>query len=238
MGTLIKLSCELPGVCVATTGGRSSRGGVNSAPDTHPLPWDGWPLYCASDKVLACSLIDKAFATLAIPPERHYAGLGPGGRSAELAFLAVQASQVGYGDMKALFIARWRTVQPRRTAIHRQKPLIQMSSRAGLLAIVDPPSARHVFASIEQYDVIVGSENGSHFPRSIDAWLLTDAGRGQELLDRALDELAAKPDENQFSSLLFTAWTSAAPPAQKAQYLVRSTVYFQPDFELWISDLE
>ncbi len=209
---------------------------VESIPSPYAATALGWMALriAPRDKAAASSLIDKALSKLAEPPTSPLDELGLGGRPVELALLAVQASQVGYQDMDGIV---YRVLASRATSKDGFSPANAVESNvimAGLLGMVHVPSARHVLESIEQYDQIIGSDQRSNAPPDwLEAWLLTDTGRGRELLDRALADFAAKPNADAFDSLLRTALMLAAPREKKIQCLLRHDVYWNPEDDLW-----
>lgn len=185
------------------------------------------------DKPLACSVLDRAIASLTVSDGLKLPNGAPGGWPACAGFLAVQAEQIGYPDMESI-VYRALACRPMKNKGYGSNialPVLWSETfMAGLLSLVDRQVATDLLESIDVQARMVGlSPHAVARPAWLKAWCLVDAKRGQALFDEAFAAVKNKPGaDNDFYQLVEAASLLAAPPEEKPQHILNTPEFRCP----------
>ena len=153
-----------------------------------------------TDPARAAKAVEMAFDFMERTPDAFLSYRGMGGRCGCAVVALVRASESGYPDVPSL-VARTVAMLPTAAEVHdpagREEQLVQF---AAVLALIDPPTARHLLSIVKAPEAIAARD---YVPRR--EWLfavaLTDPALGRQLLDTIMDAKLAKAGPGKGNAL-------------------------------------
>jgi hypothetical protein len=174
------------------------------------------------DKNLAYSLIDRSLGIYVEQSQQFQSWSNFGAPSVFAARVARQAQDIGYPDMDSV-IARVLAVRQ----IDRHESLARITEShavtAMILALTDPPTAKHLLRSIEPRKDVIGTGYSSIRRQYwLQAWALADLPHAVELFDRELAGLKKETTiDLQNNGMVGMIEILTIPPEERAWRLIR-----------------
>lgn len=176
-----------------------------------------------SDKRLASKLIDRSLAIYLDKPEEFSSWGNYGGRPVLAAWVARQAREVGYPDMRSVVM---RVLATRPTQREEYDPLRRLEATvatAWVLAFTDPRTSRDLLKSVEPFGDLIGSGYTSiHRGEWLNAWALADPEHAKQVFEQELAAVVrGNPDlDLQRAGLLRSAEMLSQPRSQWPRHLL------------------